>query len=104
MYESEHAVDAPGAEEHGENWGGDVEEEGEENEAGEDEEEEEREEEGEDERGEADEWNGANVKDVVALCVFGTVDTGRQYIKEVVVLCFRGEEGKDGISGKYWCS
>lgn len=49
MYESELAVDAIGAEEYGENWGGEDEKEGEENEEGEDGEEDEREEEGEDE-------------------------------------------------------
>lgn len=52
MYESELAVDAIGAEEYGENWGGEDEKEGEQNEEGEegeDGEEDEREEEGEDE-------------------------------------------------------
>ena len=102
MYESELVVDDPGAEEYGENWGGDDEEEGGENEEGEDGEEDEREEEGEDEWGEEYEWNGVNVKDVVAWCVFDTDDAGPQYIEDVDVLCL-GEEGNYGISGKYCC-
>lgn len=101
MYESELVVDVTGVEEYGESWGGDDEEEGEEDEEGEDGEEDEREEDEEDEWGEEDEWNGVNVKDEVAWCVFDMDDAGPQYIEDGGVSCL-GEEGKVGISGKYW--
>lgn len=87
MCESELVVGDTGVAEYGENWGRDDEEEGEENEEGEDGEDDEREEDGEDEWGEEDEWNGVNVKDVVAWCVFDTDDAGPEYIEDEGVLC-----------------